>query len=154
MKNTLKQVQGKSVKRMGGVLPVVPCQTMISCMLSVMDVKLGICEICTLKRNDRASSVDELSTQDIGIRSTTTLIDSKISCLASRRHGQGIVVEEDPLVKLLTDMVIISEEVVESLGNVMKIREGDFALIAAHAKMKIVDCGGSKGFSSPMKGMT
>ena len=35
----------------------------------------------------------------------------------------------------------------------MKIRKTDFALIATHAKLGIVDSGVSKGFSFPMKGM-
>ena len=35
----------------------------------------------------------------------------------------------------------------------LKIRKTDFALIATHAKFGIVDSGGSKGFSFPMKSM-
>jgi hypothetical protein len=52
-----------------------------------------------------------------------------------------------------TDMVIGSKKVIEILGNMMKFRKGDFALIAAHAKKRIVDCRGSEGFIFPMKGM-
>jgi hypothetical protein len=122
-------------------------------MISVMNVELGVCEILACKRKNRASSMDELSTQDIGIRSTTTLIDSRVSLLASRSHGQGIVVKEDPLMKLITNMVMSGKEIIESLGNVMKIRKGYFALIAAHANKRIVDCRGSEGFSFPVKGM-
>jgi hypothetical protein len=35
----------------------------------------------------------------------------------------------------------------------MKFRKGYFALIAAHAKKRIIDCRGCEGFSFPMKGM-
>ena len=135
------------------VLPVVSPQTMFICMFSVMNVKLSKCEISALKRNDRASRMDKLPTQDKGVRSLTTLIESRISCLASRCHGQGVVVKENPLVKLSTDRVIKSEEIIEGLRNGMKSGKGDFALIATHAKKRIVDCGGSESFSSPMKGM-
>ena len=83
----------------------------------------------------------------------TTLIDGRISFFASRSHGQGIVVEEDATMKGFTDMIIGREEVIKRLRNVMKSRKGDFALIATHAKLGIVDCRGSKGFGSLMKGM-
>ena len=132
---------------------IVSPQTMISCMLSIMNVELRVYGILALRGNNRASSMDELSTQDIRIRSMTTLIDSMISCLASRSHGQGIVVKEDPLMKLFANLIMSSKEVIESSGDIMKIRKGYFAFVTAHAKEGIVDCRGSEGFSFPMKGM-
>jgi len=83
--------------------------------------------------------MDEFTMQNIRVRSTTTLIDGRISSLASRSHGQRIVVKEDAMMEGITDIIIGSEEIVERLGNVMKSRKGDFALIAAHAKLEIVN---------------
>ncbi len=37
------------------------------------------------------------------------------------------------------DRIIGSKEIIERLGNVMKFRKGYFALVAAHAKFKIVN---------------
>ena len=39
------------------------------------------------------------------------------------------------------------------MWNFLKIRKGDLALIAAHAKKGIINGRGSEGFSFPMKGM-
>ena len=50
-------------------------QTMIQGMVSVMDVELGVCEVLTLEGENRASLMNELSTQDKGVRATTTPID-------------------------------------------------------------------------------
>ena len=47
----------------------------------------------------------------------------------------------------------MSEKVEKIIGNMLKIRKSGFALIAIHAKLRIVDSGVSKGFSFPMKGM-
>ncbi len=52
-----------------------------------------------------------------------------------------------------TDRIIGSKEIIKRLGNMMKFRKGYFALIAAHAKKRIIDCRGCKSFSFPMKGM-
>jgi hypothetical protein len=98
-------------------------------------------------QGEEQSQMDKLFTQDIEIRSMTTLIDSRISCLASRSHGQGIVVKEDPVIKVSTNMVISSKEVIKSLKNVLKIRKGDFAFKATHAGKGIVDCKRGKSFS-------
>jgi hypothetical protein len=57
------------------------------------------------------------------------------------------------IMKGFTDIVIGSEEVKEGGRNVIKRRKGDFALKAAHAKLDIVNCRRSEGFSFPMKGM-
>ena len=84
---------------------------MISCMISVMDVKLGVYGNSSLRKN-RASIMNELSMQNIRIRSTTALIDSRISCFASRSHGKGIVVKEDPIMKLITDLVMGSKKII------------------------------------------
>jgi hypothetical protein len=94
--------------------------------------------------------MDELSTQDKRVRTTTTLIDS---CFANRSHGQGVVVKENEPVKIRTKRIIASEELVKLLWNFLKIRKRDFALIATHAKLGINDRGDRKGFCPPMKGM-
>jgi hypothetical protein len=57
------------------------------------------------------------------------------------------------MVKFRTKRITASEELVKLMWNFLKIRKRDFALIATHAKLKIVDSGVSKGFSPPMKGM-
>jgi len=94
--------------------------------------------------------MDELSTQDKGVRTTSTLVDS---CFANRSHGQGIVVKENILMKFRAKRIIASEELVKLMWNFLKIRERDFALIATHAKLGINVRGMRKGFSPPMKGM-
>jgi hypothetical protein len=83
--------------------------------------------------------MDEFAMQNIRVRSMTTLIDGRISSLASGSYGQRIVVKEDTTMEGITDIIIGSEEIVERLGNVIKSRKGDFALIAAHAKLEIVN---------------
>jgi hypothetical protein len=96
MEDALKHVQGDTVKGIGigiGSVRIDPIEsvmssdTVISSIGSVMDIKLGVGEISTLERNDRASIMDELSMQDIRIRAATTLIDRIISCFANRSHG-------------------------------------------------------------------
>jgi len=141
------------VKGGGGVKPIMPIQAMIQGMVCVMDVKLGVCEVLTLEGKNRASLMNELSTQDKGVRATTTPIDRRVSCFANRSHGQGIVVVEDALVKGRTDRIIASVEVEKITWDGLKFRKRDLALIAAHAKPRIDDRGVGKGFSSPMKGM-
>jgi hypothetical protein len=153
IKNALKQIQGARIKRILPVLPVMLLQMMIKGMSCVMNIQLIVCNIMTWQGNDRASPMDEFAMQNIRVRSMTTLIDGRISSLASGSHGQRIVVEEDAKMEGLTDMIIGSEKIIEGLGNVIKSRKRDFALITAHAKKRIVDCRGSKGFGSPMKGM-
>ena len=76
-----------------------------------MNVELRVYEIFTLKRKNGANSMNELSTQDIGVRTTTTLINSMICCLANRSHGQSIVVKKDAIMKGITDRVIGSKKV-------------------------------------------
>ena len=56
--------------------------------------------------------------------------------------------------KVTTDMVISNEEASEMPWNFVKLRKGDFALIAAHAKLLIVDGRGGEGFGFPMKSVT
>jgi len=58
------------------------------------------------------------------------------------------------LMKGSTDRVIGSKKVVKRLWNMVKLRKGDFALIAAHAKLLVVNGRGGKGFSFPIKSMT
>ena len=38
----------------------------------------------------------------------------------------------------ITDRISTLEKVIQILGNVLKSRKGDFALIAAHAKLGII----------------
>ena len=49
---------------------------MIKSMISVMNVKLGVYEISTLQRKNRASLMNEFFMQDKGVRTTITQIDS------------------------------------------------------------------------------
>ena len=130
-----------------------PIQTMIQGMVCVMDVKLRVCEVLTLEGKNGASLMNELSTQDKGVRATTTLIDRRVSCFANRSYGQGIIVIKDVLVKGRTDSIIASVKVEKITWDGLKFRKRDLALIAAHAKPRIDDRGVGKGFSSPMKGM-
>jgi len=65
MKNALKQIQGIIIKRIVWVLPVMSTQTIISCMLSVINVELRVYEIMVRERKNRASLMDEFITQDI-----------------------------------------------------------------------------------------
>ena len=141
------------VKGEGGVEPIMLIQTMIQGMVCVMDVKLRVCEVLTLEGKNGASLMNELSTQDKGVRATTTLIDRRVSSFANRSHGQGIVVIEDALVKGRTDSIIASVKVEKITWNGLKFRKRDLALIAAHAKPRIDDRRVGKGFSSPMKSM-
>jgi hypothetical protein len=146
MKDALKHIQGGTIKGIGigiGSVRIDPIEsvmssdTVISSIGSVMDIKLGVGEISTLERDDRASIMDELSMQDIRIRAATTLIDRIICCFANRSHGQGIVVKEDKAMKGRANRIVASEEVVELMWNLLKWRERDLALIAAHAKLGI-----------------
>jgi len=124
--------------------------TILQRIISVMDVELRVCEISALQWKNGASLMNELSPQDKGVRATSTQIDG---CFTDRSHGQRIVVEENVIVKGITDRIIASEEIEEVVWNAMKGRKRDFALITTHAKLQIVESGVRKGFSSPMKGM-
>jgi hypothetical protein len=55
--------------------------------------------------------------------------------------------------KFRTKRIAASKVLVKLMWNFLKIRKRDFALIATHVKLKIVDSGVSKGFSSLMKSM-
>src|SRR5713101_7749823 len=118
----------------------------------VMNVQLGISRMQTLGRNNRASLMDEFSTQDIRVRATTT-IDRRIECLANRSHSKGVVIKKDMLAKGRTNIISASEEVKKVMRNRLKIGKNDFALITAHAKLGIDVGGVRKSFSSPMEGM-
>jgi hypothetical protein len=106
-----------------------------------------------LRRKNRASSMNKLSTQDIGVRATTILIDRRVSGLANRSHGQGIVVKKDALMKVRAMWILASEEIVKFIWNLLKRRKINLALITAHAKKRIDKRRVGKSFSSPMKGM-
>jgi hypothetical protein len=49
----------------------------------VMNVKLRVCRISTLKGKDRASLMNKLSMQDKRVGATTILINRRISCFAT-----------------------------------------------------------------------
>lgn len=97
--------------------------------------------------------MDKLSTQDIGVRTSTTLIDSMFCCLASRSHSQSIVVIKNVAMKNGAVRIIASKEVIKIRGDVLKGRNGDFALITTHAKLGSIDSGAGKFLIGPMKGM-
>jgi hypothetical protein len=54
--------------------------------------------------------MNELFMQNEGVRTMTTLVDS---CFANRSHGQGIVIEENELMKVRTKRIIASEELIK-----------------------------------------
>ena len=101
------------------------------------DVQLRVCEIAALKRKDRASLMNELATQNIGVRATTTLIDCRIGCFANKSHGQRVVVKKDVLIKVRCQRIVVSKKMIKSMWNVPKGRESDLALIITHAKLGI-----------------
>jgi hypothetical protein len=124
----------------------------ISLAKVVVNVELRVYGGPSLMWKNGASVMDELSTQDKGVRALT-LIHSTLSCLANRGHGQGVVVKEDELVKGSTKRILASEKTIKVDGNRLKSRKVDFALITTHAKLGIVDSGVGKGFGTPVKGM-
>ena len=94
-----------------------------------------------------------LATQDIRVRATTTLVDRMIGCFANRSHGQRVVVKKNVLMKARSQRIVMSKKTIKGMWNVLKGRERYFALIATHAKNKMIDSRARKGFSFPMKGM-
>ena len=97
--------------------------------------------------------MNELSTQDIRVRTTAILIDSRISYFANRSHGQSVVVKKDTLMKGRGSWVLVRKEAEKIICDIMKRRKIDFALIATHAKQRIDVGGARKRFSMPMKCM-
>jgi hypothetical protein len=67
VKDALKQIQDVRIKGMVPVTPiqVVLPQTKISRLLSVMNVELGVDGLVTFWGKNRASLMDEFTTQDI-----------------------------------------------------------------------------------------
>jgi len=120
MKDALKQIQGCGIKGISLVALIMPSQAMLKSIICVMNVELGICKRSILERKNRASIMDELSTQDIGVWATTTLIDRRVSCFANRSHGQGIVVKKDALVKGTTNWISAYKQIVEIMWDVLK----------------------------------
>ena len=98
--------------------------------------------------------MNELATQDIGVRATTIPINCRISRFANRGHGQRVVVKKDALVKVRGKRVVTTEKTIKGLWKVMKSGKFDFALITAHAKARIDDRGVREGLSFPVKSMT
>ncbi len=157
VKHALKYGQGVTIKmklwvRVALVMMGKTTIKNISKAPVVMDVQLGISGMQTLGRKNGASLMNELSTQDVGIRATT-IIDGMIGFLANRSHGKGVVVKKDALAKGSTNWIVASEKVEKVMWNLLKLGKNDFALITTHAKERIVDGGVSKSFSFPMKGM-
>jgi hypothetical protein len=124
----------------------------ISLAKVVVNVELSIYRGSSLRWKNGASFVNELSTQDKGVR-PLTLIHSTLGCFANRSHGQGVVVKEDELVKGTAKRILASEKTIKVNWNCLKRGKVDFALITTHAKLGIVDSGVGKGFSTPVKGM-
>ena len=153
MKHALKQIEGGRIQRAVGIEAVMASQAIVQGMVSVMDVKLGIGDVPAWKRENGASLMDEFTTQDIGVRATTTPIDRMVSLLANRSHGQGIVVEKDELMKGKAKRTGASEKAEKFWWHLLKGRKRDLALIAAHAKLGIDVGGGREGLNPPMKGM-
>jgi hypothetical protein len=141
------------IKRMVRVAIVMQSHMMIKLIICVMDVKLGVHEVSALHRKNGASLMNELSMQDKGIRATIILVNSRICCFANRSHGQSIVVIKDISVKGRTMFTGASKKIPKFIWYVLKLRKRDFALIATHAKLEIVDSGVTESFSSPMKGI-
>jgi hypothetical protein len=112
MKDSLKLIQYDTIKRVVGATSALSSQTMLKSIICVMNVELGIYEITALQRKNRASLMNELPTQDKGVRTSTTSIDRRSRCFANRSHGQRIVVKKDKLVKVRGKWTFMSEEVV------------------------------------------
>ncbi len=129
------------------------CHAIVKCMISVMNVKLGISEISVLKGKNRASLMNELPPQAVGIRPSTTLVDIGLRPLANRSKSQRVVVKKDAVVKSMTGRIIASEKIKKLMWNFLKSGKGDLALIATHAKLGIDIRRVRKGLSCPMKGM-
>jgi len=134
-------------------MPLMTCHVIVKCMISVMNVKLGISEIPILKGKNRASLMNELPPQAVGIRPSTTLVDIGLRTLANRSKSQRVVVKEDVAVKSMTGRIIASEKIKKLIWNFLKSGKGDLALIATHAKLGIDIRRVRKGLSCPMKGM-
>ncbi len=129
------------------------CHVIVKCMISVMDIKLGVSEIPVLKRKNRASLINKLPSQAIGIRPSSTLVDIGLRMLANRSESQRVVVKEDVVVESMTGRIIASKKVKKLMWNLLKGRKGDLALITTHPKLGINIRGLRKGLSFPMKGM-
>jgi hypothetical protein len=104
-------------------------------MLCIINVELGVGEIPIWHGKNRASFMNKLSLQDIGVRTMTTLIDSIFSSLASRSHGQSIIVRKNIAMKSGAVRIIASKKVVKVRRNVLKDRNENFALIATYVKL-------------------
>ena len=153
VKHALKYTQGCTIKAITSVRveSFMAGDTMIKSISSVNNVQLGICGGQTLGRKNGASLMNELSTQDIGVRTTATC---RIRFLANRSHCQGIVVKKNALAKGRSNWIVASEKVEKVTWNLLKRRKNDLALIATHAKLVVVDGGVRKSFCFPMKGVT
>src|ERR1700733_11591068 len=121
MKHALKYTQGLTIKTKSSIRVelFMAGNTMIKSIsrVNIMNVQLGICRGKTLGRKNGASLMNELPTQDIGVRTTTTC---RISCFANRSHGQGIVVEKDTLAKGRTNWIVASEKVKKVIWDLLK----------------------------------
>src|SRR5260370_41469863 len=129
------------------------CHVIVKCMISVMNVKLGISEIPILKGKNRASLMNELPPQAVGIRPSTTLVNIGLRPLANRSKSQRVVVKKDAAVESMTGRIIAREKIKKLMWNFLKSGKGDLALIATHAKLGIYIRRGRKSLSCSMKGM-
>ena len=153
VKHVLQQTHCCTVQRIGTIRTLIVTHTAIKGMISVMDVELGKSGRIETKWDNGASIVNELATQNIGERPMTILVDSMLHLLASRSHGQGIVVLKDVGMKCSSNRVIASEKMEKFMWHLLKGRKRDLASRAARAKDKVVNSGCSGGLSAPMKSM-
>src|SRR5258708_13471486 len=132
-------------------MPLMMCHAIVKCMISVMNVKLGISEIPVLKGKNRASLMNELPLQAVGIRPSTTLVDIGLRPLANRSKSQRVVVKKDVAVESMTGRIIVSEKIKKLMWNFLKRGKGDLALIATNAKLWIDIRRRKKALTFPMK---
>src|SRR5258708_30277959 len=118
-------------------MPLMMCHAIVKCMISVMNVKLGISEIPVLKGKNRASLMNELPLQAVGIRPSTTLVDIGLRPLANRSKSQRVVVKKDVAVESMTGRIILREKIKKLMWNFFEKGEGGLGLIRTHGKIGI-----------------
>ena len=101
----------------------------------VRDPELGIKRLLTLLRQKRASSVDDLSMEPEWEGPSSSSIEGFVQCSAHWSHGQGIVVGANFEAKL--GALWRPQKVGQLRRRVVKRREGDLSLSAAHPRLGI-----------------
>jgi hypothetical protein len=119
---------------------------------TIKNVKLRIYRIFARWREQRANFVIELSMEPEGVR-PTTVIDRLIQLSANRSHGQSTVVVANLFTKGGVRSAWCGEIFIKDVRDVLKRWEGDFPLIAAHAKYGMKVGGVRKSFNSPVQSM-